>query len=126
MRFLLLLVLISTQAFATDWYDLVEKTSYKITQSFELTQLERSGAKLEITKGEEVELNEVISLSPVNVILYVFTYKNCPGPAMKTDMEIIAVQGTSPVIEIGAQLEEQCQLNVYIETRDLMSKSIFE
>ncbi len=126
MRFVIFLALISTQAFATDWYDLVEKNTYKLAQSFQLTQLERSGSKLEITKGEEVELKEAISLSPVNVVLYVFNYKNCPGPAMKTDMEIIPVQGTSPVVEIGAQLEEQCELNVYIETKDLMSKSIFE
>jgi len=71
-------------------------------------------------------LKEIMPLSMVNVMLYIFDYKNCPGPAMKTDMEIIPVNGTSPVVEIGAQLEENCELNIYIENKDLMSTSLFE
>lgn len=126
MRSFLILFLISFNALAVEWTDLSERTVYKINQDFQLTQLERSGSKLDISKGDQVYLKEIMPLSMVNVMLYIFDYKNCPGPAMKTDMEIIPVNGTSPVVEIGAQLEENCELNIYIENKDLMSTSLFE
>ena len=45
---------------------------------------------------------------------------------MKTEMEIIAVKNTAPVVEVGAQLEENCMLEIFIENRDLMTDSLFE
>jgi len=126
MRLFLGLLLISFNVFATNWTDLEQGTHYKITQSFSLPQTERSHANLEFMKGQAVILKEIAPLEAVQVTLFVFDYKNCPGPAMTTEMETIPVQATSPVIEIGAQLEKNCELNVYIENKDLMSKSIFQ
>lgn len=121
-----LFLLFSQQVFALhNWRDLETGFNYKLTQGFELSQLERSRSKLTISKGDRFELREVSDLSAIKVILFKFLYKNCPGVAMKTDMEIIPVQGTSPVVEIGAQLEEMCEFNIYIETKDLMTKSFF-
>lgn len=126
MRLLLLCLVISFNALAVDWTELEDGKEYKITQNFQLSQLERSGSKLDISRGDKVQLKETVALSAINVMLYIFDYKNCPGQAMTTDMEIIPVQETSPVVEIGAQLEEKCELNIYIETKDLMSNSLFE
>jgi hypothetical protein len=126
MRLFLFLLLISFNCLAIEWTELEEGKSYKITQNFQLPQLERSGSKLDIVTGDKVYLKEIAALSQINVMLYIFDYKNCPGKGMKTDMEIIPVNGTTPMVEIGAQLELNCILKVYIESRDLMSKSIFE
>lgn len=126
MRLLLLCLFISFNALAVDWTELEDGKEYKITQNFQLSQLERSGSKLDISRGDKVQLKETVALSAINVMLYIFDYKNCPGQTMTTDMEIIPVQETSPVVEIGAQLEEKCELNIYIETKDLMSNSLFE
>lgn len=126
MRLFLLLSLISFNVFAIDWNDLEDGSTYKLTQGFTLPQLERSGSNLEVMVGDQLVLAETVPLDMINVVLYIFDYKNCPGPQMLTDMEIIPVNGTSPVVEIGAQLEKNCKLHVYIETRDLMSNSLFE
>jgi len=126
MHILLSLILVSFNALALDWTELEEGSTYRINQNFQLTQLERSSSKLDISSGETVYLNEMMGLPQIRVMLYSFTYQNCPGPKMETDMDIIPVQGTSPVVEIGAQLEENCVLKIYIENRDLMSKSLFE
>jgi len=126
MRLFLLLSLISFNVFAIDWNDLEDGSNYKLIQGFSLPQLERSGSILEVMPGDQVVLAETVPLDMINVVLYIFDYKNCPGPQMLTDMEIIPVNGTSPVVEIGAQLEKNCKLHVYIETRDLMSNSFFE
>lgn len=125
MRLFIGLMLISFNLFATEWNDLEIKQKYKLLQSFQLPQVERSGSLIDLVAGEEVVLNEIVGLDMINVVLLRFDYKNCSGPEMKTEMEIIPVKNTSPVVEIGAQLEN-CTLEIFIENKDLMSNSFFE
>lgn len=126
MKAFLILMLISMNAFAIDWNEMESGKTYTLKQNLSLKQNERSGSLLEIMKGEKLTLKEVIALGSVPVLLYSFDYKNCPGPAITTDMEIIPVTGTNPVVEIGAELAENCELNIYLETKDMISVSTFE
>lgn len=125
MKFFILLILLSSNVFAMDWTELEAGTNYKLTQSFQLPQTERSRSLLDFSKGEELLLKDVIPLDMIKVMLYEFDYKKCSGMDMKTEMEIISVQETMPVIEVGAQLEK-CTLSIYIETKDINSKSFIE
>jgi hypothetical protein len=125
MRLFLGSILISFNLFAAHWSNLETNTHYKLTQNFQLPQIERSGARQDFSKGDDLLLKEITSLDMISVQLYEFEYKKCPGPAMKTDMEIISVQETSPVIEVGAQLEN-CVLSIYVETKDIHTKSFIE
>jgi hypothetical protein len=126
MRFLLVLGLIfSFNALAVEWNDLEAGKSYKLTQSFQLPQTERSGSILDFTAGEEVKLIDVIQLE-INVVIYQLKYAKCPGPAMTTEMEIIPVHGTSPVVEVGAQLVKDCELQIFIENKDLLTQSLLK
>ena len=126
MRLFIGLMLVSFNLFAANWNELEEKTQYNLTQSFQLPQIERSGSLLDIMKGESFLLTEVTGLDMINVSLFTFEYKNCPGRSLKTDMEIIPVNNTSPVVEIGAQVVEGCKLEIFIENKDLMTNSFFE
>ncbi len=126
MRLLILgLIFISFNLCAAEWNDLELDQKYTLTQSFQLPQIERSGSLVDFLQGEEVVLKDIIPLDMIKVMLFKFDYKNCPGPDMKTDMEIIPVKNTSPVIEVGAQLEN-CTLEIFIENKDLMTASFFE
>lgn len=125
MRLFIGLMLISTSLFAASWNELEIQNKYQITQSFQLPQVERSSSILDIIEGDKFELADIIPLDMINVILFQFDYKNCPGPELKTDMEIIPVKNTSPVVEVGAQIEK-CKLEIFIETKDLMTESFFE
>jgi len=126
MRLFLGLCLLSFQLQAVSWNDLEISNQYKINQQLQLRQIERSGSTLEISAQESFILKEVIGLDMINVSLFRLQYKNCPGPAMKTEMEIIPVKNTTPVVEVGAQLEENCMLEIFIENRDLRTDSLFE
>ena len=126
MRLILSLMLLSSPLFATTWNDLEISSQYKINQSFQLPQLERSHSLLDINIGDQVVLKEVVGLDMINVTLYRFDYKNCPGPSMKTEMEIIPVKNTAPVVEVGAQLELECILEIFIENKDTLTESFFE
>ena len=125
MRFLVLLVLVSFNALAIDWSELEIGENYTLQQEFKLPQTERSGSFQDFVKGDALVLKDIVPLDMIRVIIYEFDYKKCPGPEMKTEMEIIPVQETSPVIEIGAQLED-CTLSIFIENKDISTKSFIE
>lgn len=125
MRLFIGLILVSFNLFAADWNDLTTQEKYTLTQSFQLPQTERSSSLIDIMQGDEVVLNEVIGLDMIKVTLFKFNYLNCPGMDLKTEMEIIAVNNSPRMVEVGALLEK-CSLEIYIENRDLMSNSFFE
>ena len=126
MRLFLGLCLLSFQLQAVSWNDLEISNQYKINQQLQLRQIERSGSMLEISAQESFSLKEVIGLDMINVVLYRLNYKNCPGADLKTEMEIIPVKKTTPVVEVGAQIEENCMLEIFLETKDLRTESLFE
>jgi len=126
MRLLLGLSLLTLNLQAATWNDLEVSDTYKITQQISLKQIERSGSLLEILPNEPFVLKEVIGLDMINVVLYRLKYKNCSGPDLKTEMEIIPVKKTTPVVEVGAQIEENCMLEIFLETKDLRTESLFE
>lgn len=126
MPLIFLLGLISFSSWAINWTDLVPGQQYNVNQHLPLTQLERSGSALEISFNEKVYLKKSVTLPGRRGQLYQFNYNHCPGPDLVTKMEIIPVQKTSPMVKIGAQLDGNCELNIYVKNEDLMSKSLFE
>ncbi|WP_408098218.1 hypothetical protein ACJVC5_04700 [Peredibacter sp. HCB2-198] len=127
MRLFIALFLISFSALATSWESLRPGQDYKITQSFELP-IYRQNSMMSFMKGEVVYLKAIEPLAlpgGFNMALYIFDYKNCPGPQMETELEIVEVENTSPVVKAGAQLES-CELKVYIELKDYYSESFFK
>ena len=103
MRLFILLALVSFPAFALNWFDMETDTEYTLQQNFSLLQTERSGSILEITKGEKFLLKEKLGMG-MGLALFNFQYNNCPGPEMETEVEVIPVNGTSPLIEVGAMI----------------------
>jgi hypothetical protein len=125
MRTFILLALISFPAFAMNWFDMELGNEYVLNQDLALTQRERSGSMLDIVKGEKFVLKEIMPIT-MGLMMFNLEYKNCPGPAMETEVEIIPVNGTSPVIEVGAMVAENCELWVYVEGKDFWTNSLFE
>ncbi len=125
MRLFLALILISFNVFAAKWTDLESNRIYRLSQTFQLQTIDRSRTLLDFRSGERFQLAESTALDMINVTMFSFYLHNCPGPALKTDMAIIAVKATSPVVEIGAQVDK-CRLEIFIENKDLMTKSFFD
>lgn len=125
MHLLWMLLIVPFQISAATWTDLSESTTYQLKQPFKLTQSERSSAQLELTSEDDFIFKK-ISRASENLMVLSFQYLNCPGPQMKTAMEIIPVQETEPMVEVGAQIEEECELKIFISDRELHSNSIFK
>jgi hypothetical protein len=120
-------MLFAVTSWAANWEELREGQSYELLQNFQLKQQERSHSLIEFFKGDKFLLKEVLNLEIPGALIKLFTfdYKNCPGPELSTEMEIIPVKEINPPVEFGAQVEK-CELNIYLETKDLDYKSIFE
>lgn len=126
MRLFIGLFLLSFHVMSATWTDLEEDKTYQLNQEFTLPQTIRSGSLQHFMKGEKFKLKEMTSLGSLRLMVYTFQYMNCPGKEMQTELEIIPVQGSNPMVEVGAQLKTDCELEVYVETRDLTYNSLFE
>ncbi len=126
MRTFLALVLLSFNAIAgaVEWTDLTPGGVYRITQGAVLPVRGGQGRTVQVRPGDFYRLKQVEPLVS-NVILFSFDIKNCPGPNLQSEMTILPVQGTNPVVEVGFQLEKSCQMWIFLEGKDTWTKSIF-
>ena len=126
MRSLLVLFVLvfSSQVLASSWNDLEIGETYTLNQEIVLVSNSPSESSFHIPAGTKLSHSDLIPLDMISVMLYLFKLPKCPGNDFETQMEIIPVQGTSPLVEIGAQVASNCQLEIYIETKDIYSSSI--
>jgi hypothetical protein len=114
-----LTLLFSFQVFALDWYDL--ELEDKVTLEKEINF---SKEDITLKAGDGFKLYDIITL-PINVQIYQFEVLNCPGPDITTDMIIIDPSKAAGDPSVGVQLSESCSLDVFVETKDLFTKSLF-
>lgn len=128
MKYILpLLVLISTSAFAKtiSWSDLTPNKTYTLTQEI---NLEKATDKVSLPENADLKLQEKMSLPMIKVELYKFDIsKYCADSEFTTDISLIDIkQAGGKVVTVGADVAEECLLEVYVETTDLYSTSIFK
>ncbi len=128
MRTLFALLLLTTQAFATDWRNLEQGKTYKLTQNIQLKLNGPSGSMLELMKGQEFRFLLAVSVTMPgrNHELYALEYKLCPGTAMRTGQASVQINNTTPAVRVGVHLETGCILNVAVGANDYYSRSLFE
>ena len=128
MRSVLVLFILafSSQVFAMSWNDIEEGQTYTLTQELKLVSNSPGRAALHIPAGTVLTKTEVLPLDMIMVMLYKFNFSGCPEKDFETEMEIIPVVGTSPVVELGAQVAGNCVLEVFIETKDIYTNSILK
>lgn len=127
MRYLIAFLLMSSQAFATDWSDLEVGKTYNLTQSFQLKSDNKPSSVVDIVKGQQAEMKALIPLSipGASLALFIFDYKSCPSSELTTEQELISVEETNPASQVGVMLDTNCELNVYLELSEYYSKSLF-
>ncbi|GEM_PF-6135080 len=120
----LLAIVLSSQVYAGNWNDLEIGQDYTLNQEIQLISNSPSNGQFHILAGTKLNLTDLIPLDMISVLLYQFSLPGCPGNDFETQMEIIPVQETSPLVEIGAQVASNCKLEIFIETKDIYSEAI--
>jgi hypothetical protein len=126
MRLFLALFLFSVNAVANSWSDLQKSKTYTLNQEIQLPQQERSSSMLDLMRGDKFFLLDIMGLDQIKVTLFTFRLQKCPGQQMSTELAIVSVSGTSPVVEVGAMVEEECKLLIFVESSELLTKSFFK
>jgi hypothetical protein len=98
------------------WYDLSSGMQLNLTQEINFTQVT-------ILPASQLTLEEIIPLSMIKVSLYKLYWHDCAEPSLEQEMILLAVDNTN--VEIGLELLQNCNLELYIEDRDLFQASIF-
>lgn len=124
-----ILLAITSNAFASDlvWSDLVKGNTYTLTQTIGLEKLDTK-TKAEVPAGASLRLEDRMSLPMIKVELYKFDLsKYCDDNDLTTDISLIEIkQPNGKIITVGADIAEDCLLEVYLETKDSFTTSIFK
>lgn len=123
-KLLILLVILSSANVLANykWSDLVEGKEYIIDRSIEL---EKNKEMFKINKGDSFKLVEMKPLPMINVMLGEFKVENCKDNEQTSEMILVDIKDKNKVVSVGLTLSEECTLEVYLESKDLYSKSLF-
>ena len=117
----ILLFTLSFNLYALDWYDMDLDRTVRLEKKLEFTK-----EKITLKTGDTMKVWDVIDLG-FNVLVYQFEMQNCPGPDITTEMIIVNPndrQENDP--SVGVQIQETCLLEVFVEAKDVFSKSLFK
>lgn len=115
-----------------EWNDLQTGESYLLEKNLSLSikspLLKTTTEKYHLFSGESFFLQQISHLDipgfPLN--LYIFLKEKCSEEdvLVKTELEIIPLSFLENEREVGVEIES-CQLSVYVEVKDLFSRSLF-
>ena len=120
---LLTVFIFSTSSFAANisWSDLQEESEYKLTENI----LFENGVTLPDGDIYKLSVIEPLSIPGYPMFYFGFDKKDCTNPEMTADLSIFSVPTNEGDLEVGAELEVQCRLGLYLEVKDYYSSSAF-
>lgn len=108
----------STFAQVAEWADL--ELDQKLTLNQEILFPTEA---IVIEAGTKMEVRDLIGL-PIDVELYELQMKKCAFPDKTSEM-ILLEPSQKNDRSVGIQLKENCTLEIFVELKDLYSKSLF-
>lgn len=127
---LVLMALISTFSFSAfsqiKWSDISKGSKLKFTQGLQLETIQAEKS-FQIPNGTIVVADERVNLGMINVELFKMTLADCRDNSARAEMQLFDVaQPNGKVVTAGVELTGNCQLEIFIETRDMYSLSFFK
>ena len=123
---ILFVVLFSTNLLAANksWDNLVVGESYTIDRNIDL---ERNKLNLLIPVNAKIAMIEKMPLPMIKVDLYKFSLgKYCSDNDFTSEINLIDInQPNGKLTTIGVDIAEDCILEVFVETKDTYSLSLF-
>lgn len=121
------LALFSLSALAQiKWSDIDQGSKLKFTQEIKLETIDVTKSFL-IQRGSRVVVGERVALGMINVEMFKMELVNCSDSDARGEMQLFDIeQASGKVVTVGIELIEDCNLEIFIETKDLYSKSLFK
>lgn len=118
--FFLLLTLSTAFAGGLDWSDIELNEDYYLSQSIKFPGI------VEFKKDDKFEVLDIFT-GDSNIIYYQMHLINCKEPDLQAEMILInpSPEDRSHDHSVGVELEEGCNLGIWIEASDYYSPSLF-
>ena len=108
------------------WSDISDGDKLRFTQEISLEVIQAEKA-FQIPRGASVVVDERITLGMINVELFKMTLTNCHDDSARAEMQLFDIeQPNGKTVTAGVELTGDCQLEVFLETRDMYSQSFFK
>lgn len=108
------------------WSDIDKGSKLRFAQEIKLETTDVTKSFL-IQKGSRVAVNDRIALSMINVEMFKMELVNCSDSSAKGEMQLFDIeQANGKIVTAGIELTGDCHLEVFIETKDIYSKSLFK
>jgi hypothetical protein len=122
----IVLVLLSSNVYAAakSWDELKLDSKALLLEEIVLT---KNTFTVNLPKNSLIKLQERISMPMIKVDLFKFDIsKYCSDDELTTDIQLIDIkQNDGSIIIVGADIAEDCLMEVFIESKDIYSTSIF-
>ncbi|MBC7386347.1 MAG: hypothetical protein H7301_09345 [Cryobacterium sp.] len=105
-----------------DWNVLSPSDDVTLDQALLLR--DSRGANVVVESGSAYRVREVIGLE-IPAVLYTFEAEKCAHPGVTTEMELILPEEGTSQAEVGVTYGPNCDLSIYVETKDLLTPSFF-
>lgn len=97
---------------------------FTIDQHYQLAQKLEWETNLVLLPDESFRLEEISELEMIKVRLLRFAWEACPDSSLVTDLNLANAPENEESNSVGVQVKD-CTLEVFIEYKDLNTKSLF-
>ncbi len=122
---IMIAILFSASTFASVKWSNLEKAKKYVTDR-EIV-LEKEEFKLTLPKASSFKLVEAMSLPMIKVELLKFDISEfCSESQSISDIKLVDIkQASGLIVTVGADLAEDCIMEVFVETKDIYTNSFF-
>lgn len=118
----LAIFLVSAHTFALQqWSNLNEGINYKLQK-----QVIIKNSNLTFEKDDYVKILEKVNLDMLNVLLFKVKALSCSDSQQTSSLELYDYKNNeNEIITIGIELAKMCELEIFVEKKDLLKLSLF-
>jgi hypothetical protein len=123
----LLSFLVAGSGFAAEvnWQDLRIDDEVGLTQDIELEA--KDGSIVELDSELKMRLVDLEGMGGgLSLVKATFGIDGCADPAMETELMVVLPKRGAANAEVGVQIEKECRLGIFIETKDYGTPSFFK
>ena len=117
----LVLMIPSLAVAGLPWADIVTETSYSLDKTFKI-----KNTAISFAKGSVINVIERAPVTMIQVERFKVEVKSCQYPDITSELELYEiVQPNGTKTTVGIEVSKGCTLEMFVELKDLNTKSFF-
>lgn len=120
--FILLLALPLSAIASRPWIDVLNENSYSLEKSLRV-----KNTNVNFSRGSVIKVIERAPLNMIKVEMFKIRVVNCQYPEVTSNLELYEIlQPNGTKTTIGVEVSKGCELEMFVELKDLNTNSFFD